>query len=292
MIAKNMFTLVNQNGDLAFKTYEFTNNDFDRLQRLSYYSLIWILKGNGKVKTNFSEHYFSNNSLLAFSPYQPFMIDQKEKIEGIVLNFHSDFFCIHKHQHEIACNGVLFNNIYDAPVVKVDEKSTEIFNMLIGQIQKEMGNPGLAQSELLVSYLKIFLITASRLKDPAETTITKTSIQNTGHFVLQNLKNFIEMNYKSMHSPSEYAGLLNISSKALAKITKAHFNKTPTDLISERIIIEAKRELYLTNKTVKEIAYELGYGDEYYFSRFFKNNVAVSPQVFRETVGFGRASVD
>ena len=72
--------------------------------------------------------------------------------------------------------------------------------------------------------------------------------------------------------------------------TKAHFNKTLTDLIAERIIIEAKRELYLTNKSIKEIAYELGYNDEYYFSRFFKKNADVSPQLYRETVGFDKAS--
>ena len=54
-------------------------------------------------------------------------------------------------------------------------------------------------------------------------------------------------------------------------------------------IIEAKRELYLTGKTVKEIAWELGYEDEYYFSRFCKVNADVSPQLYRETVGFARA---
>ena len=59
-------------------------------------------------------------------------------------------------------------------------------------------------------------------------------------------------------------------------------------MIAERIIIEAKRELYLTNKTVKEIAYELGYNDESYFSRFFKTNADVSPQLYRETVGYNR----
>lgn len=83
--------------------------------------------------------------------------------------------------------------------------------------------------------------------------------------------------------------MLHITPKALAKITKNHFNKTVTHLISERIIIEAKRELYLTNKTVKEIAYELGYDDEHYFSRFFKNNATISPQIYRDTVGFARA---
>lgn len=60
-------------------------------------------------------------------------------------------------------------------------------------------------------------------------------------------------------------------------------------MINERIIIEAKRELYLTNKTIKQIAWELGYEDEYYFSRFFKVNADVSPQQYRETVGFAKA---
>ena len=63
-------------------------------------------------------------------------------------------------------------------------------------------------------------------------------------------------------------------------------------MISERIIIEAKRELYLTSKPVKEIAYHLGYTDEYYFSRFFKANAGVSPQIYRDTVGFARAEAE
>ena len=60
-------------------------------------------------------------------------------------------------------------------------------------------------------------------------------------------------------------------------------------LITERIIIEAKRELYMTHKPVKEIAWHLGYSDEFYFSRVFKNYATVSPQVYRDTVGFGKA---
>ena len=97
------------------------------------------------------------------------------------------------------------------------------------------------------------------------------------------------MHYKTRHSASDYADLLSITTKALAKITKTHLNKTLTDLISERIIIEAKRELYLTNKPVKEIAWELGYDDEHYFSRFFKTNADVSPQMYRDKVAYANA---
>lgn len=293
MMSSETYTLINpQTGNLAFKVFSFNNNShFDHIQRLNYYSLIWIKNGKGTAKADFSEYDFIQNTLFAFSPYQPFMFQTDEQIQGIVINFHSDFFCIHKHHQEVACNGVLFNNIYNPPFVTVDENANSTFKMLLEQITVEMQNPALAQYELLVSYLKIFLITASRLKAEQQTEIQINPAENKEPFILQNLKNYIETHFKTKHSASDYADLLNISAKALAKLTKTHFNKTLTDLISERIIIEAKRELYLTNKAVKEIAYELGYIDEYYFSRFFKNNADISPQAYRDTVGFGRAMV-
>ncbi len=292
MVQNNNFTLINpQTGNLAFKIYHLEKeNPFDHIQRLNYYSLIWIQKGNGTLKADFSEYDFNENMLLSFSPYQPFMLCAKTDISGVVIHFHPDFFCIHKHHNEVACNGVLFNNIYNPPMVLVEEKAAKSFEMIIDEFKDEMRKSALAQYELLISYLKIFLITASRLKTEQQTEAQKATINNEEPFILQNLKNYIEKHYKIKHSASEYANMLAITPKALTRLTKVHFNKTLTDLISERIIIEAKRELYLTNKTIKEIAFELGYNDEYYFSRFFKKNADISPQLYRETVGFDRAS--
>lgn len=291
MTAQSVFTLINpQNGNLAFKLFSFEDGSyFDHLQRNNYYSLIWITEGNGKIKADFSEYNFEQNTLFAFSPYQPFMF-LSESIKGMAIHFHPDFFCIHKHHNEVACNGVLFNNIYQPPFIFVDENSAATFKMLMEQMKNEMQNAALAQYELLVSYLKIFLITASRLKTEQQPQAQKAMEDIKEPFILQSLKDAIEKDFKTKHTASDYADALNISAKALAKITKTHFNKTLTDLISERIIIEAKRELYLTNKAIKQIAYELGYQDEYYFSRFFKINADVSPQIYRETVGVGRGN--
>jgi AraC family transcriptional activator of pobA len=283
-------TLVNpQNGNLAFKVFSFTDNSyFDYLQRNNYFTMIWLKVGKGKIKADFSEHEFKANTLFAFSPYQPYMLLPDGDIEGVAINFHTDFFCIHKHHREVACNGVLFHNIYKPPYLYIDDNSAITFNMLIEQIRTEMQVPALAQYELLVSYLKIFLITASRLKLQQQPDAEKAIADNPEPFILQKLKDNIELHFKTKHSPSNYADLLNITPKALGKITKTHFNKTLTDLIAERIVMEAKRELYLSNKAVKEIAYELGYDDESYFSRFFKTNTSISPQTFRDTVGFNR----
>ena len=286
------FTLVNrQTGNLAFKLFSFEDNSyFDHLQRNNYYSLIWVTEGNGKLKTDFSEYNFEKNSLFSFTPYQPFMISSN-LIKGVAIYFHSDFFCIHKHQTEVTCNGVLFNNIYQAPFILVNETLQKTLSKIIEQIKSEIQNPGLAQYELLISFMKIFLIETSRAKAYQQPQAIPSKDGDKEPVILQNLKEAIEDYYKSKHTAKDYAFLLNISPNALAKITKRHFNKTLTNLIAERIIIEAKRELYLTNKSIKEVAFALGYDDEYYFSRFFKKNVNISPQVYRETVGFGKAEL-
>src|SRR5215210_1465353 len=293
MADQNSFTLINeQNGNLAFKLFFFEDNSyFDHLQRNNYYSLIWIKEGTGKLKTGFSEYNFEQNSLFSFAPYQPFLFSS-QLIKGVAIYFHSDFFCIHKHQTEVTCNGVLFNNIYDTPFFSVDENLEATLNGVIEQIKSEIQNPGIAQYELLISFMKIFLIAASRVKGQQQPYTLQLKYVKKEPFILQDLKDAIEKEFKSKHAPGDYAVLLNISLDALTKITKTHFNKNLTNLITERIIIEAKRELYLTNKSIKEIAYELGYEDEYYFSRLFKKNASISPQMYRETVGFGKAEIN
>ena len=290
----NTYTLTDPaNGNLAFKILYFADNSyFDHIQRNNYYSVIWIKSGAGTLKSDFSSYDYTANMLLAFTPYQPFMLSTTEPLSGVALQFHPDFFCIHKHHKEVSCSGILFNNIYHPPFVRINEQHAATFIILLDNIRAEIQNKSLAQYDILVSYLKIFLITASRIKAEQQSADEQTAFDSKEPFILQNLKDAIEANFKIRHSAGEYAALLNISAKALARITKNYFDKTLSNLIAERIVIEAKRELYLTNKPIKEIAYELGYEDEYYFSRFFKANADVSPQLYRDTVGHSKAVVN
>jgi AraC-like DNA-binding protein len=107
--------------------------------------------------------------------------------------------------------------------------------------------------------------------------------------MLQQLMDNIEAHFQPENQPGYYASLLYITPKALGRITKQHFNKTLTELIAERIVFEAKRELYLTSKPVKAIANDLGFSDEFHFSWYFINYTDVSPQSYRGTVGVGTA---
>jgi AraC-like DNA-binding protein len=246
--------------------------------------MILILEGSAELIVDFSSYNVHGKTMLCLSPYQPYLLRTNNALTGIALNFHPDFFCTYKHHNEIATEGTLFHNIYRPPFFAVSDEQPLL--ELLKKMKEEMESEKTAQHELLVSYLKIFLIHTLRIKmdQPAFEGTNK----NNDPLVLQRLMDSIEQFYRSKHSPGDYAEILNITPNALARLVKGYFNKTITDLITQRIIIEAKRELYLTSKSVKEVAHLLGYPDEYYFSRFFKNHADVSPQVYRETVGFAK----
>ena len=282
------FTLTDpQTGEMALKiTYFKDDSLFNSLKRYNYFSMLLVSKGEGSILRDEARYGFNSDCLLCFAIYQPFMVKPESEMEGVLINFHPGFFCLFKHRKEVSCNGVLFNNLYDTPVVNLKPDEMRSLSVIADQLRSEIENRQQPDQDVLISYLKIFLIEASRAKIeqrrgeevlPAKTPLT-----------LENLKNAIETHYKTLRSPGDYGKLLHISTKALNKASKAHFNKTLTDLIAERLIIEAKRELYLTSKPVKEIAFDLGYEDEFYFSRYFKKKVGVSPQIFRNTVGFDK----
>ncbi|TRX49053.1 helix-turn-helix domain-containing protein [Fulvivirga sp. M361] len=275
-----------QNGELAFRLERFVDlSQFDHVERKSYYSLIILNDSRLKLFVDFSEHQLDGSHMICLAPYQPYMLTSDTVCSGILLNFHPDFFCTYRHQNEIETEGVLFNNFNQPPYFKIEQ--IETFYSLIDQVSKEMGRESIAQHEVLVAYLKIFLIEAVRQKKQFDQQNFNSSFGYQSE-VMQRLIDLIENRFCEIHAPQDYADILSVSSKTLARITKKYLNQTLTDLIINRIIVEAKRELYLTSKSVKQVGGELGYQDEFYFSRVFKKKVGVSPDVYRRTVGFAK----
>ena len=285
------FTLIDpQTGEIALNIAPFKDGSlFNSPKKYGYFSMLLISKGEGSVQRDMTRYAFNSDCLLCFALYQPFMVLPENELEGVLINFHPSFFCLFRHRNEVSCNGVLFNNLYDTPVVSLNTEEMQNLSVAADQMMAELRDHQQPDQDVLLSYLKVFLIHASRAKmeqrESGEVRVARTPL------TLENLQNAIETNFKTLHSPGDYGELLNISTKALNKASKAHFNKTLSDLIAERRIIEAKRELYLTSKAVKEIAFELGYADEFYFSRYFKKKVGVSPQIFRDKVGFDKGHI-
>ena len=87
---------------------------------------------------------------------------------------------------------------------------------------------------------------------------------------LKTFQNLVEEYFLKEKSHAFYADLLYISPNNLSKKIKAEFSKTPSQIIQGRVILEAKKQIHLTRKSIKEIATELNFEDEFYFSKYFK----------------------
>jgi AraC-like DNA-binding protein len=99
--------------------------------------------------------------------------------------------------------------------------------------------------------------------------------------LIRTFSSLVEQNYKQGHSVSFYADLLNKSPKTITNLfAQAHY-QSPSEIIQERLHLEAVRLLKYTDKSIKEIAFELGYEDLPSFSRFFRNKSGQSPRDFR-----------
>lgn len=92
----------------------------------------------------------------------------------------------------------------------------------------------------------------------------------------------VEKNYKQLTQVSDYAGLLYKSPKTLSNTFSKLIDKTPLQIINERRLLEAKRQLLYTDEPINLIADDLSFADVQAFSRFFKKYTHKTPSAFRK----------
>jgi AraC-like DNA-binding protein len=254
----------------------------------------WVRAGRGTFWADAARHPFAAPCLLFFVPYQAARVVPDADLLATAVRFHANFLCVETFHHEVGCNGVLFNDPYGVPAVALDERSETEVADLVARMRGELTGAGLAHAEVLLSYLKILLVRATRLKRDQQ---GSTCGPAGGRLPppLPELRELVEKHYRRLHAPADYADLLHTTPKALGRAVKAHLGKTLTELIQERVLNHAKWELLHTLRPVKEVAREVGYDDELYFSRLFKKATGRSPTEFRafetEIRGGGNLSI-
>ncbi|MDR3706458.1 MAG: AraC family transcriptional regulator [Paludibacteraceae bacterium] len=124
----------------------------------------------------------------------------------------------------------------------------------------------------------ISMIEAERKNNmPVETVARASQIETFNRFL-----KILEENFKQNEGVSFYAEKMNMSERNLNIISKNNFQKSVSEIIETRKLIEAKRLLLHTNKSVSEIGFELGYNEKSYFTRVFHNKMSITPSQFRE----------
>ncbi|AKD53963.1 helix-turn-helix domain-containing protein [Spirosoma radiotolerans] len=215
----------------------------------------------------------------------PLMVSQSVSFEHpdtiVAWQFDRAFYCIVDHDKEVSCVGFLFYGAKDPLFLALSSSEQTKFDALLTVFHDEFSTHDAIQGEMLRMLLKRLIIKLTRLakEQYLDPTLSEKDLDLVRRFNL-----LVEIHYRKLHAVSDYAELLNKSPKTLSNLFAIYNQKSPLQLIHERIVLEAKRLLLYTDKSTKEIAYELGFEEVPHFSRFFKKQVNLPPSEFKEHI--------
>lgn len=198
-----------------------------------------------------------------------------------IFAFNKGFYCIETHDEEVSCNGIIFFGTQDLPIVTLSEAEQRKFSLLYEVFIEEFTTHDKIQGEMLKVLLKRIIIKTTRLAK--EQLITK-KLENSQIEIIRRYNVLVDKHFKEKKQVSDYAELLNKSPKTLSNLFAIYNSQSPLRVIHERIILEARRLLFYSNKSITEIAYELGFDEVTAFSKLFKKITKLTPSKFKESL--------
>lgn len=198
----------------------------------------------------------------------------------IAFSFNREFYCINDHDHEVSCNGIIFMGRQEAPIIKLSNEDTEKFEMLYFVFKDEFFTRDNIQGEMLQMLLKRLIIKITRI---AKEQLMPSELKESQIDIIRKFNVFVDMHYKEKRQVGDYAELLFKSPKTLSNLFTKYNDKTPLQVIHERIVLEAKKLLLYSDKSAKEIAHELGFDDPAAFHKLFKKVQHLTPQEFKQS---------
>jgi len=241
------------------------------------FTLLWFDEDGSEIEIDSVKHTFSHNQIICLTEFHKVVV--KKLTRARLLQFNRPFYCIIDHDSEVGCKGLLFFGAARLPVMWVNDNEHRVFDTVWTMFELEMESRDNLQMEMLQMMLKRFLILCTRAFKEQQ----PLSVLDHDQTELVRSYNFlVEQHFRTNHTVGDYADMMHRSPKTLAHIFAQAGNKTPLQLIHERIMLEARRLLRHSEKPVKEIAYELGYEDIQSFSRFFRSKEGIAPLSFRK----------
>lgn len=250
-----------------------TNN---RKTKGKWNSFIYVGGGNGVLEIDFDEHIAIGGKVFYLEKFKYWEWIKVNGMEGIMVQFTDSFYnYIYTGNPKIKSDQTLMGAF--APFIKVEENNRNVWENIVGVILSEYSSLTTNSKEILCLCLKIMILMYRRNKYSRSNMI----IADRKKQLLNEFRKLVNNRFAELKTPKGFARELNITPNYLNALCKEVYNQTISDIIRERIILEAKRYLAHTGLSVSEIAYRIGFRDNSYFGRYFKKAVGMPPERFR-----------
>jgi AraC family transcriptional regulator, transcriptional activator of pobA len=266
-----------------------------------FYHLVCFADGSGSHSIDFLRYPVEAGQIYFMPPGQVHSWSFEGRPEGWVINFSVDFLRAFLLDPGYVDRFTFFSGRAEDSVVRLVSPVREQVYALLQQMLRQFEGGDRSDMDLLrVRLLELFLVVAGHGAHAGHGTAGHAA--NAGHGtavsggthaghgmhamgqkqqMIVQLRRLIDQHYKTLRLPGEYARLLHITPNHLNALCQELLGRPAGAVIRDRVLLEAKRLLTNAEMTAAEIAYELNFQDNSYFSRFFKKYEGVTPEGFR-----------
>lgn len=262
----------------SFKNHLKDHSFIEKPHRHNFYLLVLFTHGTGIHEIDFDRYEIKRGSLFMLQPGQIHNWKLSNDIDGYIVFYSQETYNLHFGNKKIE-DYSFYQSVKSSPELFYNEEELQEIEVYFNLMKKESESVKSKQKEAILNLLDLINIQISRKYLPENN--HKTPIYN--HKINQ-FEKLIDIYFKSEKSPSFYASKMSITLKHLNRVCKTILNKTATQIITKRIILEAKRLLIDQNKSISQIADELNFENYSYFAKLFKKESGISPSDFRKNL--------
>ena len=248
--------------------------------RHDYYTILVVKDAEGSHIVDFTTHVLGNNQVYFISPGQVHQLTENKPTVGYSIVFSTHFLALNHILVDFIEDINLFNDFSNTPPLQVGSKEMELLTSYSEEMLRLNTGDYAYKYEAIGALLKLLLISCHNLCSLNQ---LDTQTMEVGANLVRNFKQLVNQQYKTWHHAAAYAEALHITPDHL-RVVKSLTGKTAKEHIQSRLTTAAKRLLFFSSLSNKEIAFELGFSEPANFSAFFKSCTGMSPRGFKSSV--------
>ncbi len=247
--------------------------------RHDFFEVLYLMQGSGFHVIDGNKYEIKPPCVFFMSPGQAHKIEFSKDIGGYIYIFTSDFYLANRSNQNSLIEFPFFYNLKqdNPPLLLQKDENTRFLEELFKRSITELNTNETNRMDMLRSLLDMILTTCTSLYKTGENLQTKGK----GYLLVKRFYHLVEENNHNNLSLKEYAARLAVTPNHLTQTVKQYTGKTSSQIIKAKQVLEIKRLLVHTSLSVAEIAHQLNFEDQSYFTKFFKRESGFSPLQYR-----------